>query len=209
MGSTLMRPAFDRFLPLPAQKKRTSELANAMVNILSLRASSAFLSSTRLMSDGVSRRISPSCRSYCGSKSLYFPEAPVSVVDYDTNAIAVKACTKAIKPDVHACARIGIDLSQLMVLRKLGHLVDIQPGPQPARRHKVKTLESGDRGIAPERPSALSRWRKHRALRDRGPQGAVQKHRNRQRARCNCRSFQAVGVAQPVNFLPDSPNWPQ
>src|SRR5262249_33973958 len=94
---------------------------------------------------GVSRRISPSCRSFCGSKSLYFPEAPISVVDYDTNAIAVKACTKTIKPDVHACVRIGIDLSQLMALRKLGHLVDIQPGPQPTRRHKAKTLRQTPR----------------------------------------------------------------
>jgi hypothetical protein len=51
---------------------------------------------------GRSRRISPSCRSCCGSKSLYFPEASIRVVDYDASAVAVKACIKAIKPDVHA-----------------------------------------------------------------------------------------------------------
>src|SRR3974377_2491353 len=50
------------------------------------------------------------------------------------------AWTSRPKPDVHGCVRIGIDLSQLMALRKLGHLVHIQPGPQPARRHKAKTL---------------------------------------------------------------------
>ena len=46
MGSTLMRPAFGRFLPLPAPKKRTSELANAMASPFALTPFGAVMLST-------------------------------------------------------------------------------------------------------------------------------------------------------------------